>query len=118
MPGTGKTYVIVLLIRILLDRGDKIILSSYTHSAIDNILKRFVEKYPTYRDKLVRIASNPNQVDESIRDLVYQKKNFKSIKALSDYFDSKQLFAVTCLASSNIVFGIFFIDLTINLSSQ
>lgn len=103
MPGTGKTYVIVLLIRILLDRGDRIILSSYTHSAIDGILKRFVEKYPTYRDKLLRIASNANQVDESIRDIVYQKKNFKSIGAISSYLDSKQLFAVTCLASANII---------------
>jgi DNA replication ATP-dependent helicase Dna2 len=59
MPGTGKTYLIVLLLKILLDRGNRILLSSYTHSALDNILKRFVEKYPALKNKVVRVASNP-----------------------------------------------------------
>lgn len=102
MPGTGKTFVIVLLLRLLIERGDQILLSSYTHSAVDGILKRFVEKYPEYRDKVVRIASNQNQVDESVRDLVYQKSKFKNVKEIDTYFKSKQIFAVTCLASSNL----------------
>ena len=103
MPGTGKTYVIVLLLRILIERGEKILLSTYTHSAIDGILKRFVEKYPTYKDKIVRISSNPTHVDEAVRDLVYKKKSFKSLTEMDNFFNSKQVFAVTCLACTNII---------------
>jgi len=103
MPGTGKTYVIVLLLRILIERGERILLSAYTHSAIDGILKRFVERFPTYKEKIVRIASNSNYVDESVRDLVYQKKNFKGLNEMDSFFNSKQIYAVTCLACTNIV---------------
>ena len=103
MPGTGKTFLIVLLLKVLIERGDQILLSSYTHSAVDGILKRFVEKYPNYRDKVVRIASNQNQVDEGLRNLVYQKKGYKSVEQIDKFFASKQIFAVTCLASSNLM---------------
>ena len=41
MPGTGKTTVIAQLIRVLVGRGKTVLLTSYTHSAVDNILMRF-----------------------------------------------------------------------------
>lgn len=40
MPGTGKSTVISLLIRILVHYGNKVLLVCYTNMAIDNVLKR------------------------------------------------------------------------------
>ncbi|KAF8908142.1 DNA replication factor Dna2-domain-containing protein [Gymnopilus junonius] len=40
MPGTGKTTVIAELIRELVRRGKSVLLSSYTHSAVDTILMK------------------------------------------------------------------------------
>jgi len=108
MPGTGKTYVITLLLRIMIERGDKIILSTYTHSAVDNILKRFIEKYPTMKDKIVRIASNASSVDEKLHDLIFQKKKFKSVREIKEFLEPKQIYAVTCLASTNALLGMMF----------
>ena len=38
MPGTGKTTVIAALICLLVQLGKTVLLTSYTHSAVDNIL--------------------------------------------------------------------------------
>jgi DNA replication ATP-dependent helicase Dna2 len=38
MPGTGKTTVIASLIRLLVSMGKSVLLTSYTHSAVDTIL--------------------------------------------------------------------------------
>ncbi|KAF9523189.1 DNA replication factor Dna2-domain-containing protein [Crepidotus variabilis] len=43
MPGTGKTTVIAALIRELVSRGKTVLLTSYTHSAVDTILMKLAE---------------------------------------------------------------------------
>ncbi len=43
MPGTGKTTTIACLVRALVTRGNTILLTSYTHSAVDNILLKLKE---------------------------------------------------------------------------
>lgn len=40
MPGTGKTTVVAALIRELVGRGKTVLLTSYTHSAVDTILMK------------------------------------------------------------------------------
>ena len=40
MPGTGKTYTMVHAVKSLLMRGESILLTSYTNSAIDNLLMK------------------------------------------------------------------------------
>lgn len=40
MPGTGKTTVVAHLIRILVEMGKTVLLSAYTHSAVDTILAK------------------------------------------------------------------------------
>lgn len=42
MPGTGKTTVIATLIRVLVGMGKTVLLTSYTHSAVDNILAKMI----------------------------------------------------------------------------
>ncbi|APE95174.1 DNA helicase [Halodesulfurarchaeum formicicum] len=43
-PGTGKTYTIARLIRALVDRGDRVLLSAFTNRAVDNALSALVDQ--------------------------------------------------------------------------
>jgi DNA replication ATP-dependent helicase Dna2 len=43
MPGTGKTSTMVALIRILISQGKSVLLTSYTHSAVDTILAKVAD---------------------------------------------------------------------------
>uniref|UniRef100_A0A182N8E0 DNA helicase n=1 Tax=Anopheles dirus TaxID=7168 RepID=A0A182N8E0_9DIPT len=54
LPGTGKTQTIVGLIRLLLALGESILLTSNTHSAVDNVLKRLL---PFEDIKFLRLGS-------------------------------------------------------------
>lgn len=40
MPGTGKTTTIAHIIDILVKQGKSILLTSYTHTAVDNVLSK------------------------------------------------------------------------------
>jgi DNA replication ATP-dependent helicase Dna2 len=40
MPGTGKTYTMVHAVKSLLIRGESVLVTSYTNSAIDTLLMK------------------------------------------------------------------------------
>lgn len=42
MPGTGKTTTIACLVRLLVALGKSVLVTSYTHSAVDNILLKLI----------------------------------------------------------------------------
>ncbi|CAM9404524.1 unnamed protein product [Scytosiphon promiscuus] len=44
MPGTGKTWTIAFAVRVLLARGASVLITSYTHSAVDNLLLKLIEE--------------------------------------------------------------------------
>jgi DNA replication ATP-dependent helicase Dna2 len=43
MPGTGKTTTIAEIIKALVERGKSVLLTSYTHSAVDTILMKLLD---------------------------------------------------------------------------
>lgn len=43
MPGSGKTTTIVAMIRILLLCNLRVLVTSYTHSAVDNLLLKLIK---------------------------------------------------------------------------
>jgi DNA replication ATP-dependent helicase Dna2 len=53
MPGTGKTTTIAHIIRALVENGKSVLLTSYTHTAVDNILL----KLKSDGIKMLRIGS-------------------------------------------------------------
>ena len=44
MPGTGKTFTISQIVKQLVQQGKSVLLTSYTHSAVDNVLLKLVEE--------------------------------------------------------------------------
>ena len=55
MPGTGKTSTIVHAVRALLARGASILLTSYTNSAVDNILLKLKQQVSSICGSLTNI---------------------------------------------------------------
>ena len=43
LPGTGKTSTLSLIIRIIIARGERVMICSYTHSAVDNLMIKIAE---------------------------------------------------------------------------
>lgn len=43
MPGTGKTTTMAYLIKILFQNGLRVLLTSYTHTAVDNVLLKCMD---------------------------------------------------------------------------
>jgi len=43
LPGTGKTSTIVFMARMLASQGKRVLITSYTHSAVDNCLLKLIE---------------------------------------------------------------------------
>ena len=62
-PGTGKTYAIARLVRALVDRGDRVLLSAYTNRAVDNAVEALVDQ--GYED-VVRMGTESG-VGESVQ---------------------------------------------------
>jgi len=44
LPGTGKTSTISFVARLLAARGQRVLITSYTHAAVDNVLLKLIQK--------------------------------------------------------------------------
>lgn len=62
MPGTGKTTTIAALIQVLVAQGKSVLVTSYTHTAVDNILL----KVQAGGLQFLRVG-RPANVDSNIR---------------------------------------------------
>ncbi|KAH6958913.1 AAA domain-containing protein [Fusarium avenaceum] len=66
MPGTGKTTTIAHIIRALTSQGKSVLLTSHTHTAVDNILL----KLKTDKIPILRLGA-PAKVHPEVRDFAY-----------------------------------------------
>ncbi|KAI4477910.1 hypothetical protein M0804_012390 [Polistes exclamans] len=101
MPGTGKTETIVTLIEVLYKLGTSIVVTSHTHSAIDNILLKLLNKNIDF----IRLGSsysiNPllkNKNEE------YLTSECSTIEELKSVYANKNIVGVTCYGSNHIFF--------------
>ena len=44
LPGTGKTFTIAFLIQLLVGMGKRVLITSYTHSAVDNVVMKLLDE--------------------------------------------------------------------------
>ncbi|KAL9081285.1 MAG: hypothetical protein Q9157_000140 [Trypethelium eluteriae] len=100
MPGTGKTTTIAHIIRALVAKGKSVLLTSYTHTAVDNILLKIRDDNINIL-RLGAIAKVHPQVQE-FAQLAAEPR--KSIEELQEIYTKPQVVATTCLGINHHVF--------------
>ena len=56
-PGTGKTFLILALIKIFRQIGLKVLVTSFTNTSLNNILKKIMETNMIPKEEIVRIGN-------------------------------------------------------------
>lgn len=101
MPGTGKTFVISLMLYCMVKLGKKVLVTSYTHTALDNIIKAFLNKFKSSANVMTRLRQSKTGIDKDVADLNYDPKDFNHTDDIVDFLNQKQLFFTTCLSLRN-----------------
>ncbi|CAP97824.1 Tripartite DNA replication factor [Penicillium rubens] len=101
MPGTGKTTTIAHIIRALVAQGKSVLLTSYTHTAVDNILLKI-------RDDDIRVlrigaTAKVHPDVQEFADLAAIPKS--TIEELKDSYEKPQVVATTCLGVNHNIFN-------------
>lgn len=100
MPGTGKTTTIAHIIRALAARGKSVLLTSYTHTAVDNILLKLRDSKVSVLRLGVLGKIHP-EVQQFARLAALQRQ---SIEELEDLYMTPQVVATTCLGVNHQIF--------------
>ncbi|KAN0065294.1 DNA replication endonuclease-helicase Dna2 [Thecaphora frezii] len=97
MPGTGKTTTIAELIKLLAKRGKTVLLTSYTHSAVDTILRKLVG---TPQLEMLRLG-NGDKIHPDTRHLTMPQAT--TVEELERLVMAPNVVATTCLSLSHVV---------------
>ncbi|KAI9794693.1 MAG: Tripartite DNA replication factor [Piccolia ochrophora] len=100
MPGTGKTTTIAHIIRALVSQRKSILLASYTHTAVDNILLKIASESVAIL-RLGAIAKVHPDV-KKVATLAAEPK--KSVEDLHASYHTPQVVATTCLGINHQIF--------------
>lgn len=101
MPGTGKTTTIAHIIRALVVQGKSVLLTSYTHTAVDNILLKIRNE----NIRILRIGARPKvhpEVQEFVDLAAVPNTSVEDVKAR---YEDSQIVATTCLGVSHHIFS-------------
>lgn len=100
MPGTGKTTTIAHIIRALTSQGKSVLLTSHTHTAVDNILLKLKQdKIP-----ILRLGA-PAKVHPEVQDFaVLAGQPMKSFDEIKDAWHGTPIVATTCLGINHPIF--------------
>lgn len=98
LPGTGKTQTVIALIRLLIAMDKTILVTSNTHSAVDNVLKRLLP----YGLKFMRLGS-ASRIDPALKDFTEESftENCSTPEQLAAVYDSFKIVGVTCLGAAH-----------------
>ncbi|KAJ7784549.1 DNA replication factor Dna2-domain-containing protein [Mycena metata] len=98
MPGTGKTTVIAAIIKVLVGMGKTVLLTSYTHSAVDTILLKLKDKVDF---GILRIG-NADKVHPEIQQFTLAaRRTPTTVEQLELQIMSPPVVATTCLSVRN-----------------
>lgn len=101
MPGTGKTTVIAELIKILTANGKSILLTSYTHSAVDNILLKLLN----LDINIVRLGSK-SKINPLTQRFMPNYDDIQSYREYIERIDNISVVATTCLGTNDLLFSL------------
>ncbi|KAJ6508771.1 DNA replication factor Dna2-domain-containing protein [Mycena sanguinolenta] len=98
MPGTGKTTVIAAMIKVLVGMGKTVLLTSYTHSAVDTILLKLKDKV----DFTILRIGNADKVHPEIQQFTLgARQRPTTVEQLEHQIMSPPVVATTCLSVRN-----------------
>lgn len=100
MPGTGKTTTIAQIIRSLVNAGKSVLLTSYTHSAVDTIIL----KLAGHNIKILRLGSYSKINPELSKIVQTEQHDAKNFDDLQNHYDSPNVVATTCLSINHAIF--------------
>ncbi|SPO24247.1 related to DNA2 - DNA helicase [Ustilago trichophora] len=101
MPGTGKTTTIAKLIELLVKLGKRILLTSYTHSAVDTILRKLAEDRVEKKNRdgddmrILRLGSK-EKVHPDAQPFLLPRCT--TLEELKEAFETPNVVAATCLS--------------------
>uniref|UniRef100_A0A672SIU9 DNA replication ATP-dependent helicase/nuclease n=1 Tax=Sinocyclocheilus grahami TaxID=75366 RepID=A0A672SIU9_SINGR len=103
MPGTGKTTTICTLVRILHACGFSVLLTSYTHSAVDNILL----KLKRFKIGFLRLGRS-QKVHHDILPFTEEScraKGIQTLEELEQLYNKELIVATTCMGVKHPIFS-------------
>lgn len=101
MPGTGKTTTIAHIIRSLVSSGKSVLLTSYTHTAVDNILLKI--RNDNFRILRLGAVAKVHPEIQQFADLAAVPK--PTIEALQKSYEDSEVVATTCLGINHPIFN-------------
>uniref|UniRef100_G3W9L7 DNA replication ATP-dependent helicase/nuclease n=1 Tax=Sarcophilus harrisii TaxID=9305 RepID=G3W9L7_SARHA len=104
MPGTGKTTTICALVRILYACGFSVLLTSYTHSAVDNILLK-LKKFKVGFLRLGQIQKVHPGIQKFTEEEICRENSIKSLTSLEELYNSQPIVATTCMGINHPIFS-------------
>uniref|UniRef100_A0A034WE61 DNA replication ATP-dependent helicase/nuclease n=1 Tax=Bactrocera dorsalis TaxID=27457 RepID=A0A034WE61_BACDO len=101
LPGTGKTQTLVAIVRLLHLMDKSVLITSHTHSAVDNLLVRLkAHKLP-----MLRLGSGA-RINDELQEFAEHTvlKDCASVEDLTQKYNSYNIVGVTCLGSAHSLF--------------
>lgn len=112
MPGTGKTTTIAEIIKELVRRGKTVLLSSYTHSAVDTILMKLLDA-----DFEILRVGNADKIHPSVFKMTQAARPVAtSVEEMERQFLSPPVVAATCLSIDQYVVNVALLRISLTLS--
>lgn len=101
MPGTGKTTTIAHIIRALIAQKKSVLLTSYTHTAVDNILLKLKKD-----DISILRLGAPAKVHPEVRDFaILAGQPMETFEEIRSAWHDTPVVATTCLGTSHGIFN-------------
>lgn len=101
MPGTGKTTIIAALIRTIVAMGKTVLLTSYTHSAVDTILLKLQDA-----DFGILRLGNVDKVHPGARRFTLAERRLPTtVEELENQIIEPPVVATTCLTIDHALFS-------------
>jgi DNA replication ATP-dependent helicase Dna2 len=101
MPGTGKTTTIAKIIQALVSQNKRVLVTSYTHSAVDNVLL----KVKSLGVDFLRLGSNLEKIHPGIHEFSQARIGAGSVDELAGVYEGKMVVATTCLGIKHALFA-------------
>lgn len=102
LPGAGKTQTLSLIVRILIARNNRVLISSYTHAAVDNLMLKL--RQAGIPPSIGRRIGTSGSIHPDIRaysiDRGYKENQLNPIENIDSIMSSTRLIACTVLTTA------------------